>query len=131
MPLKHLDEVILEDLRDVMEDEYATLIETYVNDSIARLQSIKGAVESGVADKIRETAHTLKCSSSNIGAVHLSELCKKLEDMGRNDQTEGENKIKTSNNNKNNIQSRNNTDNNRHNESGKGCWMKEAKKKGR
>ena len=89
MALKHLDQIILEDLRDVMEDEYATLIETYVNDSIARLQSIKGAVESGVADKIRETAHTLKGSSSNIGAVHLSELCKKLEDMGRNDQTEG------------------------------------------
>lgn len=84
--MKHLDLSIIEDLKEVMEDEYVTLLNTYIDDSIQRIELIRAAVASGIGDQVRDAAHALKGSSSNIGAAQLSQLCKKLEDCGRNEE---------------------------------------------
>jgi two-component system sensor histidine kinase/response regulator len=44
---------------------------------------IREAAERGDADDLASSAHRLKSSSAEVGAVRLAELCKKLEVMGR------------------------------------------------
>lgn len=73
---KHLDPDVLSALREVMEDEFSTLIETFLADSEERLQQLAVAVG---ATQILEAAHSFKGSSSNMGAIRLAELCHELE----------------------------------------------------
>ncbi|WP_417513822.1 Hpt domain-containing protein [Marinobacter sp.] len=81
----HLDEEALAELRDVMEDEFEMLIQTYLGDSKERIDSLKGAVMAGDSDAFIKTAHSFKGSCINIGAPRLGELCRKAEKVGQNE----------------------------------------------
>lgn len=59
------------------------IIGNYLEDAPQRLQSIRDAVAAGDATALRQSAHTLRSSSANLGAMNLSNLCKELEMMGR------------------------------------------------
>ncbi|HWT69075.1 MAG TPA: Hpt domain-containing protein [Pseudomonas sp.] len=72
----HLDPDVLSALRDVMEDEFSTLIDTFLTDSEQRLRQLAVAVD---APQLLEAAHSFKGSSSNMGAVRLAGLCHDLE----------------------------------------------------
>ena len=80
---EHLDMRLISELRELMEDDFGELIDTYLHDSELRRQQIVDAVASTEVTAIRNAAHSLKGSSSNIGAVQLAHLCQSLEDMGR------------------------------------------------
>jgi HPt (histidine-containing phosphotransfer) domain-containing protein len=73
---KHLDPDVLSALREVMEDAYPQLLDTFLADSEERLQSLRKAQQ---AAQLVEVAHSFKGSSSNLGAVTLAELCGELE----------------------------------------------------
>jgi HPt (histidine-containing phosphotransfer) domain-containing protein len=73
---KHLDPDVLSALREVMEDGFSTLVDTFLADSEARLRLLRQA---HTAAQLTETAHSFKGSSSNMGAVRLAELCGQLE----------------------------------------------------
>jgi HPt (histidine-containing phosphotransfer) domain-containing protein len=77
---KHLDPDVLSALREVMEDEFSTLVETFLADCEERLQQL---TVTGDATRILETAHSFKGSSSNMGAIRLAELCHDLELQAR------------------------------------------------
>ncbi len=79
----HLDNAVLETLRDVMEDEYSLLLETFLLDSEERLRLLLETSESGDAQAMRLAAHSFKGSCSNMGAVLLASLCKELEELAR------------------------------------------------
>ncbi|MBL4866152.1 MAG: Hpt domain-containing protein [Pseudomonadales bacterium] len=79
----HLDMDALQELREVMEDEFGTLIATYLDDSVVRLESLKEALETHDADALRKAAHSFKGSCGNIGAPTLEDLCRQVEDIGR------------------------------------------------
>ena len=79
----HLDEEALTELQDVMEDEFTVLIETYLKDSLDRIQSLRGAIGDSDADAFGKTAHSFKGSSINIGAPRLGELCLKAEEAAK------------------------------------------------
>lgn len=81
LAIPHLDNAILATLRDVMGDDYDLLIETYVNDSNNRLQSLAEGVANCNSDLLRRTAHSFKGSSSNIGALRLAEDCSVMESL--------------------------------------------------
>lgn len=60
----NIDHKVLSDLREVMEDGYPQLLETFLEDSERRLSQLheaKDAAELGLA------AHSFKGSSSNMG----------------------------------------------------------------
>lgn len=83
----HLDEEALAELRDVMEDEFDILIQTYISDSRERLENLRQALASGDQDAFTRTAHSFKGSSVNIGATRLGELCFAAEKAGKEQRT--------------------------------------------
>lgn len=86
---QHLDFDALDELKDVMGDEFSLLIDTFIDDSTIRIETIKVAIKSGEAEAIRRTAHSFKGSAGNMGAVRLTGFCRSLEDLGSEGQTEG------------------------------------------
>ncbi len=80
-PVSH---IAIEQLREVMEDEFVDLIETYLLNAPRELEQINTAYNTGDLEKLINCSHSLKGSSSNLGALRLAELCKNLEVLGRN-----------------------------------------------
>jgi len=72
----HLDRDILNALQEVMEDEYPTLLDTFLSDSEERLRILRKAED---AAQLMNAAHSFKGSSSNMGALRLAALCCRLE----------------------------------------------------
>lgn len=77
--MEHLDYDTLNTLKQVMEDDFALLIDTFVQDSTDRISTLRNVITSVDADLIRRAAHSFKGSSSNIGAPQLAALCFELE----------------------------------------------------
>lgn len=84
MGYQHLDTDALEELRDVMEDEFDCLIETFITDADKKLVALRAAIDADDAAEVGKVSHSFKGSCSNIGAPYLSELCRESEDKGRN-----------------------------------------------
>ncbi|RCX32726.1 signal transduction histidine kinase [Thioalbus denitrificans] len=84
-----VDKAVLVELREIMEDAFAELIQTYLRDTPTRLVAIRDAIDKTDADALRAAAHTMKSSSANLGAMPLSALAKELEALGRSGTTEG------------------------------------------
>lgn len=72
----------LQELKDIMEDDFTVLIETFISDGKEQINLLEVYIDAGDFTKIKAGAHTLKGSSSNIGANKLSEICFKLEKKG-------------------------------------------------
>ena len=75
----HIDAEQLAELKEVLEDEFSVLIETYVTDAQFRLQLIQNGINNQDYEAVRLAAHSLKGASANLGAVILAQLCEKLE----------------------------------------------------
>ncbi|CAM3105005.1 histidine kinase [Pseudomonas floridensis] len=87
----HLDYSVLSTLQEVMEDEYPTLLDIFLKDSEQRLSQLRLALEPHGPDleTLSLAAHSFKGSSSNMGALRLSELCRELEERARQQQSAG------------------------------------------
>lgn len=86
---QHLDIEALDELKQIMGDEFSLLIDTFINDSIVRLETIKEAVVAEDPEAIRRTAHSFKGSAGNMGARHLTDLCRRLEELGHSGSSNG------------------------------------------
>ncbi|MEB3282300.1 MAG: response regulator [Lyngbya sp.] len=84
--LPSIDAQILQNLREYDDEDdpfVDILIETYLNEAPQHLDGIRMAVQSKDAKVLKESAHTLKSSSAQLGAMRFSQLCKEMEYMGR------------------------------------------------
>lgn len=81
MAVDHLDKDVLAMLRDVMGDEYRTLLDTFLKDSQTHVEDLRKASNTKV---LGEIAHSFKGSSGNLGAVRLVVLCGRLEIQAAN-----------------------------------------------
>jgi len=82
--MEHVNTEMLSELKALMEDEFGLLVDTYCSDGQVKLEALEEAVNSDDAEKVREMAHSLKGSSSNVGAEFLSDICCKLESKSKN-----------------------------------------------
>jgi histidine phosphotransfer protein HptB len=84
-----LDMELVGELRDIMAEGFAALVESYERDSGQRLVAMQQALSSDDRSSLRQLAHSLKGSSSNLGALEVTELCIALErgvaDIGQNE----------------------------------------------
>ena len=76
----HVDRDVLSALQEVMEEGYPDLLDIFLADSEERLKVLRTA---NSATLLVETAHSFKGSSSNMGALRLTELCHQLEQQAR------------------------------------------------
>jgi signal transduction histidine kinase/CheY-like chemotaxis protein/HPt (histidine-containing phosphotransfer) domain-containing protein len=86
-----LDQKALDKLLDNMGDReyFIKIINTYLTEGAKMMAEMREAVETDNASKLRLVAHTLKSNSADVGARHLSGLCKQLEDLGRQGKIDG------------------------------------------
>jgi signal transduction histidine kinase/DNA-binding response OmpR family regulator/HPt (histidine-containing phosphotransfer) domain-containing protein len=65
------------------------VLQAYLKDTPPHLQALRQALAAGDTEQLRKTAHSLKSSSANVGALTLSQRCKDLEQLGRTNTTAG------------------------------------------
>jgi len=84
-----LDTKVLDTIRELQQPDGPDLLEQvvglYLEASEELKQTLRTAVSKRDAGAVRAAAHALKSSSANVGAMALAELCRRLEDMGRQD----------------------------------------------
>jgi two-component system, sensor histidine kinase RpfC len=69
-------------LRSIGGDVFvADMIESFVEDARECLATMQNAIDNGDADQFRFSAHGFKSSSNNIGAMRLSSICARLENV--------------------------------------------------
>ncbi len=78
-----LDRQVLDDLIDIMGDEYVDLIEVYLEDTPNCIGQLVDAADADDIDGLIAPAHSLKSTSANLGAIGLSELAKSVEHGAR------------------------------------------------
>ena len=82
-----LDMNALEALRSLQDDGeddlLAELIDIFLDDAPPRIVSMRQALEGEDWPDLASWAHSLKGSCGSLGAVHMADLCAKLEVLGR------------------------------------------------
>jgi HPt (histidine-containing phosphotransfer) domain-containing protein len=80
--VKSLDKTALVNLYNIGgKDFLLRMIDNYLAQSPARLQSARKNLASGDLKSLHLIAHSLKASSANLGAAKVQELAEKLEEM--------------------------------------------------
>lgn len=82
----HMDEQVISSLREVMEEGFADLLDTFLSDSEERIDQLRKAHG---ANDLTLVAHSFKGSSSNMGATRLAQLCGQLEERAKKKQLAG------------------------------------------
>ncbi len=84
-----LDKELLSELREIMEDEFPSLIETFLVESEKQYLAVQGAWQAQDLDELRREAHALKGSCGNVGALALNSLCADIERKAHEGETAG------------------------------------------
>jgi HPt (histidine-containing phosphotransfer) domain-containing protein len=88
-----IDMAVLDNIRALQREGTPNLVGKLVALYLTEASTIITTLGSAIGDKntrdIFHLAHKLKSSSANVGALNLSSLLKKLETMGRQNETEG------------------------------------------
>ncbi len=86
--LPAIDETVLQMLAEMDDDGengfLKEMITIYLNESPPIIENIKKALEAGDQELFTRSAHTLKSSSANLGAMNLSQMSKELEMISKN-----------------------------------------------
>ncbi len=78
-----IDETTLETLKEIMEDEFGSLISSYLEDSPSHVDDIHKASQEADKEILIRAAHTLKSSSNNVGATALGDVAKDIEQFAK------------------------------------------------
>ena len=83
MPATVLDAAVLKELYEIMDDDFVTILESYIANAPRLMNGIKSAIMNKNMEALVTAAHPLKSSSANVGAVQLAVLARELEFKGR------------------------------------------------
>lgn len=72
-----------EDMRDLLEEDFADLIQVYLTDSQQRVATLRVAQQEEDNANGFEIAHALKGASANVGTVQLVKLCQQMQERCR------------------------------------------------
>ncbi len=78
-----LDDAQVTELCELMGEDLVPLVQAFLRDSQERLQLLEQASLAAEWEQIRRQAHSLKGSSSNLGATALCAACLQLETQAR------------------------------------------------
>lgn len=72
-----------EEMRDLLEEDFADLVQTFITDSKQRISLLRSAQEADDNANGFEAAHALKGASANLGATQLLTLSGQLQEACR------------------------------------------------
>ncbi len=79
-----IDFTVLDDIRRMDDEDGGSLtgelISLYLEDSLAQMKALKESISSQSAEEIKRMSHTLRGSSSYLGATRLAAQCARLEE---------------------------------------------------
>jgi HPt (histidine-containing phosphotransfer) domain-containing protein len=78
-----INEGIVNELIDVMGNEFTSLVRVYLEDTPKNLQLLTAAADRGDVQAMIAPAHSLKSTSANLGAMALSDVAKLIEHGAR------------------------------------------------
>jgi histidine phosphotransfer protein HptB len=90
--INHMDLHVLETLQEVMEGEYPALLDVFIKDSERRVIELNEFVRDPAfssantlssSRQLADKVHSFKGSCSNMGAAHLTQLCREFEELLR------------------------------------------------
>lgn len=84
-----IDYQALTELKDMLEDEFSELVETYVRDTSVKLDTLSALHPPQDNDEVRKLVHSLKGASINLGLIRLGEYCRVLEAQAKENAVEG------------------------------------------
>jgi HPt (histidine-containing phosphotransfer) domain-containing protein len=79
-----IDSSALLELKEMLEDEFDDLINTYIRDADQKMAQLPNLIEAGDFAEVRHLSHSLKGASINIGIMRFGELCHQLESAAHN-----------------------------------------------
>lgn len=84
-----IDQQVLEKIQNLQQagapDILSRVIHLYLETAPGLIETMSEASKNGDSIVLQNSAHSLKSSSANLGALTLSSICKELESMGRED----------------------------------------------
>lgn len=86
--LSLMDEQVIDELREIMEDEFVSLVQGFLETAPGQIGDIGSALAAGDRERMILPAHSLKSGSANLGAIRLSECARQLEQAARSGETE-------------------------------------------
>lgn len=81
---KDIDPDVQVALRDLMQDDYPLLLQTFRTDALKRLAQLSASIENEDWEAFRQAAHSFKGSCGNMGAQALQQACEVAETAGGN-----------------------------------------------
>lgn len=78
-----IDQDVLRELKEIMDEDYLGLLRTYLNNAPQLLEQARAAITRSDLVAMVLPVHSLKSSSANVGAMHLSELAREAERAAR------------------------------------------------
>jgi signal transduction histidine kinase/CheY-like chemotaxis protein len=78
-----IDLQVLEELRDVMDEEFVGLVRTYIRNTPGQIARLDEAAHAGDVGAMVRPAHSLKSSSANVGAIQVVDLAREIEVSAR------------------------------------------------
>jgi len=83
-----INEAALDNIRQLQRpgkpDLLEKIVSLYMSDTPGLLNALRVSIDGSDAEQVRMLAHRFKSGSANLGALGLAELCKQLEEKGRN-----------------------------------------------
>ena len=87
MTANNNDEIVnieqFEDMRDLLEEDFADLVEVYFTDAQQRIVKLRQAQQEADNANGYELAHALKGASANLGTTQLMNLSSQLQELCR------------------------------------------------
>ena len=77
-----VDLEMFQDMKELMEEDFPLLLETYLDDTPLLLEQINSANSTGNPQGLTAPAHQLKSTSASLGFTTLEALASQLEDIG-------------------------------------------------
>jgi len=86
-PISPIDKRVLDGIRDLEgagnRGFFERVVKLYLSGAPGLVEGVLAGAEKGDMDSLLRAVHTLKSSSANVGAVGLSDLCRKIEGKAR------------------------------------------------
>lgn len=88
-----LDDAVLQELREIMQEDYVSLLKTYIGNSPGLVDELRRAMARHDVEAMVIPMHSLKSSSANVGAMAVSALARQGETYARADDFEAASRV--------------------------------------